>query len=46
MNTLQSDVNTASAASTAGGLQAAEQGTTVNAAYAVEQDCESVNPSP
>jgi outer membrane murein-binding lipoprotein Lpp len=43
MNTLRSDVATAAAAQ--GDLQSAEKGMTVNAAYAVEQDCQSVNPS-
>lgn len=43
MSTLQSDVNTASAASS--DLQSAEKGMSVSAAYAVEQDCQSVNPS-
>jgi hypothetical protein len=45
MSTLQSDVTTAAAASTSNGLQSAEKGLTVSAAYGVEQDCQSVNPS-
>jgi hypothetical protein len=43
LNTLGSDVIAASKAS--GSVGQAEQGMTVSAAYAVEQDCQSVNPN-
>jgi hypothetical protein len=43
LSTLESDVITASKAS--GGLGQAEENMTVSAAYAVEQDCQSVNPA-
>jgi hypothetical protein len=44
MSTLQSDVGTASAAQ-GSSLGVGSKGLTISAAYNVEEDCESVNPS-